>query len=220
MSYETSDTLKNSIRKGTTTVGIVCSDGVVLAADKRTTLGGQIVSDKRVEKVRRVTDNIALTLAGSVSDAELVIKLLKAELKLKTIRSGNEPTVNEAANLLGSLVYQNVRQFRTIIAITGFLIAGVDHNGYHLYDIGVDGSVVKRDDYTTDGSGMMFATGVFETLYHKDIKVNEGMSVAVKAINAAIQRDTASGEGVDVWTITKAGAQKVFTKQIERKLEL
>ena len=78
-----------------------------------------------------------------------------------------------------------MRQFRTIIAITGFLIAGVDHNGYHLYDIGVDGSVVKRDDYTTDGSGMMFATGVFETLYHKDIKVNEGMSVAVKAINAA-----------------------------------
>lgn len=220
MSYENSETLKNSIRKGTTTVGIVCSDGIVLAADKRVTLGGMLVGHKKFDKVYKITDNIVLTVAGSVSEVQLIIKLLQAELKLKSIRTDRQPTVNETANLLSSIVYQNIRKFSPILAITGFILGGTDDQGFHLYEIGVDGSLMKHDDYYSDGSGFMMALGVFETLYKKDMRVNEGVGLAVKAINAAIQRDTASGEGVDVWTITKAGAQKVLTKQIERKLEL
>ncbi len=220
MSIEQSEEIKQSIRKGTTTVGIVCSDGIVLAADKRATMGGMIVAHKKVDKVFKITDNIALTMAGSVSDAQLVMKLLQAELKIKAMRTSTQPTVNEAVNLLGAIVYQNIRKFSTILAITGFLVGGTDNNGFHLYDIGIDGSVQKHDDYTTDGSGFMYALGVFETLYKKDMKISEGVGLAVKAINAAIQRDTSTGEGIDVFTITKAGVQKVFTKQLERKLEM
>lgn len=220
MSHDQMDEIKQSIRKGTTTVGIVCTDGIVLAADKRATFGGQIVADKKVDKVHKITDNIALTIAGSVSDAHLVVKLLQAELRLKYMRTSHQPSVNEAVNLLGTIVYQNVRKFSTILAITAFVVGGTDNSGFHLYDVGIDGSVSKHDDFVSDGSGFMFATGVFETLYRKDIKVNEGIGLAVKAINAAIQRDTASGEGVDVWTITKTGAQKVLTKMVERKLEI
>ena len=220
MSIEQSEEIKQSIRKGTTTVGIVCSDGIVLAADKRATMGGMIVAHKKVDKVFKITDNIALTMAGSVSDAQLVMKLLQAELKIKAMRTSTQPTVNEAVNLLGAIVYQNIRKFSTILAITGFLVGGTDNNGFHLYDIGIDGSVQKHDDYTTDGSGFMYALGVFETLYKKDMKISEGVGLAVKAINAAIQRDTSTGEGIDVFTITKAGVQKVFSKQLERRLEM
>ena len=220
MSIEQSEEIKQYIRKGTTTVGIVCSDGIVLAADKRATMGGMIVAHKKVDKVFKITDNIALTMAGSVSDAQLVIKLLQAELKIKAMRTSTQPTVNEAVNLLGAIVYQNIRKFSTILAITGFLVGGADNQGFHLYDIGIDGSVQKHDDYTTDGSGFMYALGVFETLYKKDMKISEGVGLAVKAINAAIQRDTATGEGIDVFTITKAGVQKVFSKQFERRLEM
>ena len=220
MSIEQSEEIKQSIRKGTTTVGIVCSDGIVLAADKRATMGGMIVAHKKVDKVFKITDNIALTMAGSVSDAQLVMKLLQAELKIKAMRTSTQPTVNEAVNLLGAIVYQNIRKFSTILAISGFLVGGTDNNGFHLYDIGIDGSVQKHDDYTTDGSGFMYALGVFETLYKKDMKISEGVGLAVKAINAAIQRDTSTGEGIDVFTITKAGVQKVFTKQLERRLEM
>ena len=220
MSIEQSEEIKQYIRKGTTTVGIVCSDGIVLAADKRATMGGMIVAHKKVDKVFKITDNIALTMAGSVSDAQLVIKLLQAELKIKAMRTSTQPTVNEAVNLLGAIVYQNIRKFSTILAITGFLVGGADNQGFHLYDIGIDGSVQQHDDYTTDGSGFMYALGVFETLYKKDMKISEGVGLAVKAINAAIQRDTATGEGIDVFTITKAGVQKVFSKQFERRLEM
>ena len=219
MSYDQIDEVKQGIRKGTTTVGLVCTDGIVLAADKRVTLGGMVIAHKKFDKVYKINDNIALTVAGSVSEVQLIIKLLQAELKLKSIRTSTSPTVNEAVNLLGTIVYQNIRKFSPIIAITGFVLGGVDDKGFHLYDVGIDGSLMKHDDYFSDGSGFMMALGVFETLYRKDIKVNEGIGLAVKAINAAIQRDTASGEGVDVWTITKAGVQKVLTKQIERKLE-
>ncbi len=219
MSYDQSEDLKQGIRKGTTTVGLVCTDGIVLAADKRVTLGGMVVGHKKFDKVYKITDNIALTVAGSVSEVQLIIKLLQAELKLKNIRTSTPPTVNEAVNLLSAIVYQNIRKFSPIIAITGFVLGGVDEGGFHLYDVGIDGSLLKHEDYYADGSGFMMALGVFETLYKKDLRVNEGISLAVKAINAAIQRDTGSGEGVDVWTITKAGVQKVLTKQIERKLE-
>ncbi len=212
--------LSKHIRKGTTTVGLVCSDGIVLAADKRATFGGMIVAHKKVDKVFKITDNIALTMAGSVSDAQLVMRLLQAELKLKSLRTAISTTVNEAVNLLGAIVYQNIRKFSTIVAITGFVVGGVDHQGFHLYDVGIDGSVMKHDDFYADGSGFMLAMGVFETLYKKNMKVSEGVGLAVKAINAAIQRDTGSGEGIDVYTVTKAGVQKVLTKQIERKLEV
>jgi len=212
------ENIQKQIRKGTTTVGIVCDDGIVLAADKRATLGGMIVGHKKVDKVFKVANNLALTMAGTVSDAQLVVKLLQAELKLKNIRSEKQTTTREAVNLLGALVYQNLRKFSPILAITAFIVGGADNEGFHLYDVGIDGSILKHDDYYADGSGFMMALGVLETLYKPDMKVNDGVALAVKVINAAIQRDTGSGEGIDVFTVTKAGVNKVLTKQLDRRL--
>jgi len=214
------DKISEWIRKGTTTVGIKCADGVVLAADKRVTLGGQIIANKTFDKVYKITENIAITMAGSVSDAQLITKLIKAELKLIKIRTGRDASVRESANLLGAIVYHNIRKFSPFLGITGFLLGGTDSEGFHLYDIGIDGSIIEHEDYVTDGSGFMMAYGVFDTLYKKDIKVQDGIKLAVKAINAAMQRDTATGEGIDVLTVTKQGIKKVLTKQIETNISI
>ena len=208
------ENIQNNVRKGTTTLGMVCADGVVLAADKRVTLGGHIVANKRFDKVFPVSDNIVITVAGSVSDAQLITKLLKSELKLRKIRTGKNTSLNETANLLGVIVYHNIRRMSTIIAITGFLVAGFDENGFHLFEIGVDGSVIESKDFVADGSGFMMAYGVLDTMYKPEIKVIEGTKLAVKAINAAMQRDTATGEGIDVYTVTKQGITKAFAKTI------
>ncbi len=214
-----SDIQDIDIKKGTTTVGMVCADGIVLAADKRVTLGGQIVSHKKFEKVVKINDNMAVAMAGNVSDAQLIIKLIKAELRLRQIRTNQSATVKETANLLAAIVYQNIRKFSVIPGITAFILGGVDPEGYWLYDIGVDGSVVIHDEYTTVGSGFMMAYGVLDTLYNKkNMKVQDAVTLAVKAINAAIQRDTATGEGIDVVTITKEGVKKVMTQQLETRL--
>lgn len=205
-------------KTGTTTVGIVCKDAIILAADRKMTLGGMIVSNKKFEKVIILNEDLALTIAGLVSDVQLLVKLIKAQIKLDELRRGKKVKVKEAANLLSNLVYSNARKFSSIPGVTGFLLGGKDNEGFYLYELGMDGSLTKFDDYATDGSGMLFATGVLEANYKENLSVEEGIKLAVKAVGAAVQRDTASGCGVDVIAITKDGTKKVFSQTLDAKL--
>ncbi|MBS3109766.1 proteasome subunit beta [Candidatus Woesearchaeota archaeon] len=210
---------ENIFQKGTTTVGIVCKDGIVLAADRRATAGNLIVN-KRTEKVQLINDNMAITMAGTVSDAQLLTKLIRAETTLKKIRSGREPNVKETANLLANMVYGNIRKFSIIPGIAHFLMGGKDDEGFHIYDIFADGSITEVDDYITSGSGSVMAYGVLETLFKKDMSIDDGVKLAAKCINAAMQRDTYSGNGIDVVTITKDGLKKVLSKDLTPVLEI
>jgi len=207
------------LKTGTTTIGIVCKDGLVLAADKRAT-SGYLISYKKFDKIINITDNISVTVAGTVSDVQLLTKYLKAELKLKDIRTGRETIVKEAANLLANFVYSNIRKFSLIPGISHFIIGGKDASGFHLYDLSPDGSIVEVDDYISSGSGSVMAFGVLETLYKKGLSVEEGVKLAAKGINAAVQRDIATGNGIDIVTITKDGIKKVFSKEFELKIEV
>jgi len=210
---------KELMKTGTTTLVLQCKEGIILAADKRAT-SGYIVSHKKFDKILNITDNIAVTVAGTVSDVQLLAKYIKAELNLKKIRTYRESTVKEAANLLAMLVYNNIRKLSLIPGISHFLIGGKDESGFHIYDLAPDGSIVIVDDYTTSGSGSVMVYGVLETLYKKNISVEEGIKLSVKALNAAIQRDIASGNGIDIVTITKDGVKKVLSKEIETKIEV
>ena len=133
------------LKTGTTTVGIICKDGIVLAADKRATAGHMIV-DKGAEKVHLINDRIAVTIAGSVSEAQLMIKLIRAELKLKDIRTNSFTRTKEAANLIGSLLYHRLRSMFGFGSVVHFLLAGRDDTGVHLYDLFPDGSVSSIRD--------------------------------------------------------------------------
>ena len=207
------------LKTGTTTIGMVCKEGIVLAADKRAT-SGYLVSWKKFDKIMTITDNIAVTVAGMVSDVQLLTKYLKAELKLKNIRTNRDSSVKEAANLLANFVYSNIRKLSLIPGVSHFIIGGKDESGFHLYDLSPDGSIVEVDDYISSGSGSVMAFGVLETLYKKGITVEEGVKIAAKGLNAAIQRDIATGNGIDIVTITKDGIKKVYSKELELKIEL
>src|SRR3989344_1142768 len=113
------------MKTGTTTVGIICKDGIVLAADKRAT-SGYLISWKRFDKVIPINENIAVTVAGTVSDVQLLVRYLKAELKLKDIRTGRETTVKEASSLLANFVYNNIRRYSIITGISHFIMGGKD----------------------------------------------------------------------------------------------
>ncbi|MAG91942.1 proteasome subunit beta [Candidatus Woesearchaeota archaeon] len=208
----------NETKTGTTTIGLVCKDGLVLAADKRAT-SGYLIAWKKFDKIVPITKNIAVTVAGSVSDVQLLTKYLKAELKLKDIRTGRETSVKEGANLLANFVYNNIRKFSVLPGISHFIIGGKDSTGFHLYDLSPDGSIVEVDDYISSGSGSVMVFGVLETLYKKGLSVDEGVKLAAKGINAAVQRDIASGNGMDILTITKDGVKKAVSKEISYKLE-
>lgn len=209
---------KDVIKTGTTTVGLICKDGVVLAADRRAT-AGHFIASKKVEKVLKITDEIAVTIAGTVSDIQLVVKLIKAELKLKALRTGKINTVKEAVNLLSGIVYNNIRKFSLIPGISHFIVGGKDNSGFHVYDLSPDGAMEEVEDFVSSGSGSVMVYGLLEAAYKKSMSIKEGIELAVNGINSAIQRDAASGNGVIVYTITDKGVKKALEKRLDIKLE-
>ena len=161
---------------------------------------------------------MAVTIAGTISDIQLLIRITKSELSLKQIRKGEEISVKEAANLMGRLVYTNIRKFSAIPGVSHFILGGKDISGFYLYDLFPDGTVTLIDEYISSGSGSVMAFGVLDTMYKKNMNIEEGVKLAITAINAALQRDAASGEGIDVVAITKDGVKKVFEKEIITKI--
>lgn len=206
------------MKTGTTTVGIVCKDGIVLAADKRAT-AGYLIAQKDTEKVQKVTDKIAVTMAGTASDGQMLIRLARSELQLKQIRNNMEVSVKEAANLMSRMVYSNIRRPSMVPGVSHFLMAGADETGHYLYDIFPDGTISECPEYICSGSGSVYAYGVLETLYKPNMSLDEGKKMVLQCVNAAMSRDIASGNGIDIFTITqKDGAQKVFHKEMTYKI--
>ena len=206
------------MKTGTTTVAIIAKECIVLAADKRAT-AGNFIAGKKVNKILPVADKMALTTAGSVSDIQLMVKLIKAELSLRKLKNGRENRVKEAANLVSGMVYNNIRKLTMIPGIVHFLFAGFDDTGAHLYDIYPDGSISEIDDFVASGSGGTFAFGVFDAQYKKDMTQDEAVQLALKAVNSALQRDSASGDGLDVVLVNKQGVKKIMTKDLSVKIK-
>jgi len=208
--------LKNSILKtGTTILGIVCKDGIVMASDRQST-AGTIVMNKKSEETVKINDYLIVSGTGMVSDIHRVEKVLPAELKLKELRSGSRPSVKQASNLLANILYSGIRQMSVLPMQAGFLIAGFNEDGTtELYSVEPAGSTVKIEDYDANfGSGMPYVLGLLERQYKKDMNVKEGVELAKEALKSSTQRDTGSGYGIDVFTITKSGISKVVEQTI------
>ena len=208
--------LKNSILKsGTTIIGIVCKDGVVMAADRRSTVGN-IVFGKNIQKAVQINDYLVMSGTGNASDIEMQKKIIAAQLKLKELKSKKKPSVKEAANLIGMITYQNIRQPTMIPSIVGTLVAGINEDGSaELYTIEPAGTAMKVEDYDANfGSGMPFVLGLLERQYNKDMNINEAVELATEAIKSSTQRDIGSGNGIDVFTITKKGIVHVIEQEI------
>jgi proteasome beta subunit len=214
--------LKNSILKtGTTILGIVCKDGVVMAADRQTTAGERIVINKDKRKVTQITDYLVGSWTGVVSDAQRLIKVIAAELKLKELRSKSRPTVKQAANLIAAITYSQIRQPSMVPSMVGSLIAGFNEDGSaELYSIEPAGSVMKVEEYDANfGSGMPYVLGLLERQYKKGMSVKEGIELAKEAIKSSTQRDVGSGYGIDIFTITKGGIKKVVEQEIRAEFK-
>ncbi len=211
------DNLREPIlRTGTTILGIVCKDGIVMASDRQITAGGSIVVGKKYPKTIQVNDYLLVSCTGMVSDAQKIVKILPAELKLKQLRSRSRPTVKQAANLLSTILYSEIRQPSMIPMQVGVLIGGFNEDGTtELYSIEPSGSVIKIEDYDANfSSGMPYALGLLERQYKKDMSIKEGVELAKEALKASIQRDTGSGHGIDVFVITPNKIKKEVSQEI------
>lgn len=211
------DLKKYMLSTGTSLVGIVCSDGIVMAGDRKVTAGGSLVVNKNFTKVNKLNDYIVISWTGGVADAIVLTKLLTAQLKLKELKDKKRPTVKEAANLTARIAYQNIRQPSMIPFIAGTMIGGFNEDGTtELYSIEPSGSAMKVTDYDANfSSGMPYILGLLERQYKSNLTVEEGAKLAIEAIKSSSQRDTASGHGVDVFEITKDGIKQVAKQTVE-----
>ncbi len=208
--------LKNNILKsGTTIIGIVCKDGIVMASDRRAT-GGGIILSKNTQKTVKINDYLVVSGTGNASDIEMQKKIIAAELRLKELKSKKRPTIKEAANLIGMITYRNIRQPAMIPSIVGTLVGGMNEDGTtELYTIEPAGTAMKVEDFDANfGSGMPYVLGFLETEYKKDITLKEGVELAIRSIKSSTQRDTGSGNGIDVFTISKKEIKHEIAQEI------
>ncbi|MEK6890008.1 MAG: proteasome subunit beta [Nanoarchaeota archaeon] len=205
----------NVIKSNTSLVGIKCKDGVVLGADRRAT-AGSIVMSKNSKKIVKVNDYFATAGTGLSADIDLHQKVISAELRLKELKTRSRPSVKEAANLLGMMLYRHIRTPSMIPGVVGMLAAGVDEDGKaSLYTIEPAGGVYEVEEYDANfSSGMPYILGLLERQYKKDITVKEAIDLAKEAIKSSTQRDSGSGNGIDIFTVTKEGIKQVVSEGI------
>jgi len=200
------DTANAERFKGTTTVGIIFDKGVVLAADKRATMG-YFIASKETEKVLPVSDKIAMTIAGGSGDAQSLVRLLKAELELYKYSRGSPLTVEGAANLLANVLQGN-KYYPYIVQL---IIGGYD-SAPRLFDLDLVGGMIS-EKYTSTGSGSPVAFGLLDEFYKEGITKDEAIRLAIKAVSAAMKRDTPTGDGVDLVCITKDGMKRLSKEE-------
>ena len=191
---------ENVVKTGTTTVGLSTEDGVIIATDRRASLGGRFVSNKQVQKVEQIHPTAAMTLVGSVGGAQSFIRSLRAEADLYEVRRDDPLSIHALATLAG-----NFARGGPYFAINP-IVGGVDEEGSHVYSVDPAGGVLE-DDYTVTGSGTMVATGTIEGQYDPEMSLEEARDLAIRAVNAAAERDTGSGNGVVLAEITDEGVE-------------
>jgi len=189
-----------SAETGTTSVGVTTEDSVVIATDRRASLGGRVVSNKNVTKVEQVHDRAALTMVGSVGGAQSFIRSIRAEANLYEARRGKPMGIEALATLASNFLRGG--PFFMINPILG----GVDDSGPHVYSIDPMGGL-SEDDYVVTGSGMQFAMGVLEQEYDEGLSHEAGIQIATRAVQSATERDTASGNGVTIAEVTTEGVE-------------
>lgn len=195
------------VLKGTTTIGVVCKDGVILASDTRVTMG-HYVAHKFGKKVYQIDNHLGMTIAGTVADAQRVVDILTANAKLYKIKMNRPMPISAAARLIANLLFSA----RYIPLATQVLVGGIDATGPHVFNLDPFGSLTE-EKFVSTGSGSPVAYGVLEDKYKENMTVEEVLPIIVRAVNAAMKRDIASGNNYNVTVIDEKGYRELSKEE-------
>jgi proteasome beta subunit len=168
---------------------------------------GYYIENKEIDKIHKLDDHMGMTIAGSVGDAQALVRWMQAELRLFKLQNNSLMPIKAASTLLSNILFQQ-KYFPFLVQL---LVAGVDDKGASIYNLDPIGGVTS-ERYTSTGSGSPVAYGVLESHYKDGMKVEELLPIAAKAISIAMKRDAATGDGINLVSITSKG-YKVYTKE-------
>jgi proteasome beta subunit len=199
------------LSSGTTTIGLRCRDGIVLGTEKRAT-AGHMIANRETIKLFRVDQHLGMTLAGSLGDAQAVVRLVQSEAALYRARVGRPISVEAVTTFTSNLLSAN----RYYPYFGWFILGGVDTTGPRLFSLeAAGGSMEER--YVSIGSGSPFALGVLESAWKGGTSVTEGIDLTIRGLTVAMKRDSASGDGYAVATVTDRGFLELSADEIERR---
>ena len=195
------------VAEGTTTIGITAGDSVVLATEQRASMGN-LVASKTAKKIYQVTDDAAMTISGGVGDGQNLAKTLKVEANLYEMRRGKPITMTGLASMAGNVM-------RSYFFYVVPLLGGVDEEGAHVFSLDPAGGVME-EEFASTGSGSTMAYGVLEDGYNDELTLDEAKTLAVRALESAMERDTASGNGIILSEITpEEGFRQLDDEEVE-----
>jgi proteasome beta subunit len=206
------DAINRLVLKGTTTIAVICKDGVILASDTRVTMGFY-VAHKQGKKIYKIDDHLAMTIAGTVADAQRIVDILTANAQLYKLNMGRPIPINSAARLIANLLFSS----RYVPLLTQALIGGIDDTGPHVFSLDPFGSLTEEKCVAT-GSGSPVAYGILEDKYKEGTPIEEVLPIIIKAVNAAMKRDAASGDNFNVAVIDEKGYRELTTKEKKQLL--
>jgi len=193
--------------KGTTTVGVVCRDGVILGSDTRVTMGF-FVAHHKGKKIEKIADHMAMTISGVVADDQRVADILRVNAQLYQLNNGRPMPISAAARLVSNVLFSS----RYAPLVAQLLIGGIDETGPHVFSIDPFGSITEEKCVAT-GSGSPIAYGVLEDKYKQDAPIKDVLGIVVRAVDSAMKRDAASGDDFDVSVIDKKGYRELSEKE-------
>jgi len=192
------------LKTGTTTIGLVTKDAVVLAADMRASMG-HLAYDEEVNKIYKISNNVALTIAGSVGDALALVRFLRSHAKLFEIERETKITPKAIATFVSNILNSN----RFYPFLVQFIIGGVNTKP-ELFDVDPSGGLLERKKFAVTGSGTELAMAVLDENYNENLSTEQGIELAVRAVKASKKRDIYSGGiAVNIMIIDKNGTREI-----------
>ncbi len=187
------------LKTGTTTIGMVIKDGVILATESQAT-AGFFVANKKAQKLFKINEQCGATIAGGVADCQYVVGQAQAISRLLNVRDDKEPSLEYIANIVRNILFNGRSFFQAFMIIGGY--DSKTQSG-RIFPIDFLGYMADSESFASLGSGSTFALGVMEGGWKPEMSADEGVKLVKKALIAAKSLDIGSGSKIQVVVITK-----------------
>ena len=193
------------IMSGTTTVGIIVKDGVIIGTESQAT-AGYTVATKQAQKLFKINDYAAATISGGVADCQYVINQISALSRLQEVEEGKVPPIKYIANVTRNILFSGRSFFLAMMIIGGY---SQKEKKAKLYGVDLLGTLFEEDKFMAYGSGSPFSLGVLEADWKPNMTAAQGIELIKTAISASRERDAASGFKLQICSIDKDGYKKI-----------
>ena len=204
---------REAVKRGTTSIGIKCSEGIVLAVDKRTT--SNLVEATSIEKIFKIDEHIGAATSGLVADARALVERARVEAQINKITYSEPIRVDSLSKKLCDMLQMYTQNGGVRPFGSALIIGGVYDGSCKLFETDPSGALIEYKA-TAIGSGRSAAMDIFEDQYKDDMNLNDGIKLALTAINEATEHET-TANNVEI-AVIKCD-EEVYTKLSQEEVQ-